>query len=259
VSDLNILIGSAAFALFVGLLTSALQLAGVISVNVARVLLTAAWAVAVLGVCGSMQNAPAKDLLLAAVVTGIPVGIGLIVVERWMTRKVSPKASKPTDGLKPPRKPSNLQFVRARIEHVSLDGDIPRKIRPGSPYSHVAFVAVFESELTDIELRAAITFNDPSNSQVDRACWLYEKSHIARLKRGERKELLIGYKQENGFVCVENYYDRDRSIKVKLLNGKELIANVRLLSSGGPTETQRHKFQITIEPELAISRIDASN
>jgi hypothetical protein len=192
------------------------------------------------------------------VITAIPVGIGLFVLERWVSLYVSSKASatKAIDKIETPPTPLNLRFVRTGIEHISLDGDIPRRINSASQQGHVALVAVFEPYLADTELRAAISFNDPTNSQVDRACWMYERSHIAKVKRGERKELLIGYKQFNGFVQVETDYERerDRSLKIKLLNGNELIADVQLLSTTS-TEAQRHKFKITLEPTFGIEKI----
>lgn len=257
--EINLFLGGAILALFITLVTSALQIGGVINVNAARLLLTAAWVIAVLGVCGSMQNAPAKHLAIAAAVVGLPLFAALLALERWMSRTVSAKdvARKPTDEIKPGPKPlPNLQFVRAGVEHITLDGDIPRKSRSGSAYSHVALVAVFEAEFADTELMATVEFNDCGNTHIDRACWLYERSHVANLKRGTRKELLIGYKQNNGFVCVENYYDRDRSIKIKLLRGDELIAVVRVLSMKPPIAAQTHRFKITVEPVFSIQKID---
>jgi hypothetical protein len=91
VSEINVFLGGAILALFITLVTSALQIAGVISVNVARILLVTAWAVAVLGVCSSMQNAPAKHLAIAALITGAPVGLALISLERWITKHGGPK------------------------------------------------------------------------------------------------------------------------------------------------------------------------
>lgn len=90
-SDINVFLGGAILALFLTLITSALQIAGVISVNIARLLLFTAWLVAVIGVCGSMENAPARHLALAATVTGIPLGLSLIVLERWISSTGKPR------------------------------------------------------------------------------------------------------------------------------------------------------------------------
>ena len=103
--EINLFLGGAILALFITLVTSALQIGGVINVNAARLLLTAAWVIAVLGVCGSMQNAPAKHLAIAAAVVGLPLFAALFALERWMSRTVSAKdvARKPTDEIKPGR------------------------------------------------------------------------------------------------------------------------------------------------------------
>ena len=154
-----------------------------------------------------------------------------------------------------PTKP-NVRFVRAGIEHINLLDGIPRKIKTASEQGEVAVVAVFESEFADTEVRATITFNDPGNTQVDRALWLYEKTHVAKLKGGSRKELVLGYHNPQiGFVCVENDYERDREIKHKLLRGHELIAEVRLLGTK-PVEAERHRFKIIVEPSLSVEKID---
>ncbi len=150
----------------------------------------------------------------------------------------------------------NLKFVRAEIAHIDLDRGVARKITSARQKGLVALVAVFGSEYADTELMATIEFNDPTNTHIDRAYWLYQKSHVAKLKRGDRKELVIGYKQNNGFVCVENDYERDREIKVKLMRGNELTADVRVLSLKPPVAAQRHRFKITVEPNFGIERID---
>jgi hypothetical protein len=95
VSEINAFLASAALALVVCLVISALQFAGVISVTVARLCLFAAWVIAVIGVCGSLQNAPSKHLVIAAVATGAPLGLALIGLERWISRKASSEPTKP--------------------------------------------------------------------------------------------------------------------------------------------------------------------
>jgi hypothetical protein len=90
-SEINVFLGGAILALFITLITNALQIYGVINVSLARALLTLAWIVAIVGVLGSMHNAPAKHLLIAGIVTGLPVGLGLIALERWAVSKTIPK------------------------------------------------------------------------------------------------------------------------------------------------------------------------
>jgi len=165
----------------------------------------------------------------------------------------------------PPESLPNLQFVRAGVHYIDFAGDnIIRRISVAQR-GHFAALIVFgneqderQSAIADIDsLIATITFNDPSNSQIDRACWLYEKSHVIKLNRGSRKELVVGYQQFNGFVCVENDYVRREPIKIKLLRGNDLIADVRLSSVKGTVVTQHHRFKITLEPEFTISRIES--
>jgi hypothetical protein len=59
-----------------------------------------------------------------------------------------------------------------------------------------------------------------------------------------------------GFVCVENDHAQGEGIKIKLLRGKELIADVLLLNLKGPTVLRHHRFKITVEPNFGIERID---
>ena len=56
--------------------------------NLARILLFGAWFFAVVGVTASLHNAPAKHLAIAAAAIGIPLGLLLIVLERWIVRTV---------------------------------------------------------------------------------------------------------------------------------------------------------------------------
>jgi hypothetical protein len=81
-------LGGAIFAVVLALVVAALQIAGVINMNLARLLLVAAWFVAVVGVTASLHNAPAKHVAIAAAVTGIPLGAFLIILERWIVRTV---------------------------------------------------------------------------------------------------------------------------------------------------------------------------
>lgn len=86
--EINTFLASAVFGLFVCLLVTALQFTGIINMNLARICLFAAWLVAVVGVCGSLEHAPVRHLGIAAILTGIPLGVVLIVVERWITLAV---------------------------------------------------------------------------------------------------------------------------------------------------------------------------
>jgi hypothetical protein len=88
VPEVNAFLASAILALVIGLVTSALQIAGIVSVNVARVCLFAAWMIAIIGVCGSMEHAPARHLVIAAIVTGVPLAISFVVLERWISHRI---------------------------------------------------------------------------------------------------------------------------------------------------------------------------
>jgi hypothetical protein len=220
VSEIHVFIVSAALALFIALVTSALQIAGVISVNVARLLLVGAWAVAVLGVCGSLQNAPAKHLLIAAVATGIPVGIGLIVLERWITRKVSTKAAANKSGdeikLSQPERQSRNEKLKPATEwdytedefydviwrwHYKPPSQIPRDIRPYCPE------CLYENEM---EHRLIFPERSPYPPYEQRAPYLklwcprhsqiYQAEHIPNMNLDDFSKIrnLVQEKLENG-------------------------------------------------------------
>jgi hypothetical protein len=111
-SEINIFLGGAILALFITLVTNALQIYGVINVSLARALLALAWIVAIVGVLGSMHNAPAKHLLIAGIVTGLPVGLGLIALERWAVSKTTPKTVESETAQSTSNPPEPLNPVR---------------------------------------------------------------------------------------------------------------------------------------------------
>jgi len=111
-SEIHIFLGGAILALFITLVTNALQIYGVINVSLARALLALAWIVAIVGVLGSMHNAPAKHLLIAGIVTGLPVGLGLIALERWAVSKTKPKTVESETALVTSNPPEPLNPVR---------------------------------------------------------------------------------------------------------------------------------------------------
>jgi len=86
--EINALLVSNILGLFVCLVLFAFSLAGVGGVKMARAALISAWAVAVFGVCSSLNNAPWNHLLTTAGVVGVPVGLILIVVDHYVARHI---------------------------------------------------------------------------------------------------------------------------------------------------------------------------
>lgn len=91
--DINALLASAVFALFLFFVFGALAFVGYGGMLAARLSLIAAWFVGVLGACGSMNNAPTKHLYVMVGIVGIPLAVGLLIVERGLTRYAAKKAA----------------------------------------------------------------------------------------------------------------------------------------------------------------------
>jgi hypothetical protein len=83
------IVGSGAFALFIGLVVSALQVAGVISLFMANILIVAAWAVFVIAICVSrrFRSVFPKHTNAAGLAAILLIGIVLLVFDRWMVKK----------------------------------------------------------------------------------------------------------------------------------------------------------------------------
>ncbi len=67
----------------------ALQIAGVIKMITARILLFVAWLIATISVAAFLNNAPFEHRAIVAVLFGLPVAIILFLLERWITKTVS--------------------------------------------------------------------------------------------------------------------------------------------------------------------------
>jgi hypothetical protein len=78
------------FAVVLGLIVSALQVAGVIEMVPARILLFIAWLIATISVGAHLnESAPFQHRVIAASLMGIPFGAVLLLLERWITRTVA--------------------------------------------------------------------------------------------------------------------------------------------------------------------------
>jgi hypothetical protein len=95
-SEINLFLASAILALTVSLITSALQIAGVINMNLARWLLVSAWLTAVVGGATSLNDAPLSHRLITATFVGLPFGSVLLFLERWIVRNTGKSEPQPT-------------------------------------------------------------------------------------------------------------------------------------------------------------------
>lgn len=77
--------------MFFALVFQALELRGVIDAKAARWCLFAAWCVAVVGIAGSLENAPARHRLLAGGLTAVLLGAVLVLLDRWTSRRAALK------------------------------------------------------------------------------------------------------------------------------------------------------------------------
>ena len=81
-------LGCGVLALFISLVTSALQIMGYIHVNAARIMLFLAWLIAVVGASAALVDAPLRHRAIAALLVGIPLGIVLSALERHAVKRV---------------------------------------------------------------------------------------------------------------------------------------------------------------------------
>ncbi len=186
-SEINGFLASAVLALFLGLFTSALQLGGVISVNLARVLLFAAWAVAVVGASSSLNNAPPEHRAITAAIIGIPIGLALILTERWIVNKRRNVPLVQTTAEK--RLEPNIICLAEDDLFVTLDRhEIFRETEDYGPGALRAATVKFTNEpklgrkvRSVNNVRAQIIYYDsdwPEREayRIDYGCWLNEES-----------------------------------------------------------------------------------
>jgi hypothetical protein len=88
-SEIYGFIANPVFALVFALIISALQIAGVIKMITARILLFIAWLIATVGVSTSLNNAPLSHRGIAALLVALPFGVILLLLERWITKTVN--------------------------------------------------------------------------------------------------------------------------------------------------------------------------
>jgi hypothetical protein len=79
-AEISSLLRGALLALFVGLILSAVQIAGKTNVPLARLLLAVSWVVGVIGVWG---NAPAPNKTTITIAAGVLFGVGLTLLGWW--------------------------------------------------------------------------------------------------------------------------------------------------------------------------------
>lgn len=87
------------FALVIGLIINALQAAGLISVRLSRLLLVAAWILAVVGAVSAMNDPPIRHQVIVALLVGIPSAILLIGVNMFISRYERSRQPKQPDPL----------------------------------------------------------------------------------------------------------------------------------------------------------------
>ena len=182
--------------------------------------------------------------------------VGIVSTDTKQLPAIDPKTK---------RRP-NLKFVRAHPQHVNIRNNKQiHKANIEEP-GWYAVVAVFGNEPdTDhvghlTSLAATIVYDDDHNTHVDRACWINEDSHIVKLSKGQRKELVLGILAKDGrFFATENDNGLGEGIKLRLLGGHKFKpgetfkARVQLHSSSMYEEVaQQHEFTVNPKPELTI-------
>jgi len=117
--ELNAFLVSAALALVVSFILAAPSFSGIVHIKLTRVALLCAWIASILGVCGAMNNAPLRHLLIAGAVLGIPLAALMIAFERWIARQVTNQNSQRRTDLEM-RFPEGHNVIDGPIVHTRI-------------------------------------------------------------------------------------------------------------------------------------------
>src|SRR6266850_5004931 len=87
--EIGALVGSGSVGLVCGLLVSALQIAGIISMNLAHGLVFAAWVISIAAVCASeaLLAKSTRHTIVVGLAVAVVMGLGLFKLDRWMVAK----------------------------------------------------------------------------------------------------------------------------------------------------------------------------
>jgi hypothetical protein len=261
------------FVIVLGILIAAFQLAGIINVTLARTLLVIAWIVAVGFASASLNEAPLKHRAIAAAFVGIPFGVALILIERWITRKVRSEENKPpiTQTGEPEKLAPNIVCLNHDDLYVKLDKNkVFRETERRTPGALRAATVKFVNEpklghkVASVEnVRAQILFYyfgspDYEHHRVHYGCWLNEESpyvsfnlsdnSIHQLIIGVFESRIDGSNDERGFVIYDNNPDRDKPLSRTIEHNEGFWVRVRLVAGEYGEYSSEYYFYLQIKP-----------
>jgi hypothetical protein len=276
-SEINIFLTSAIVALFVSFITSALQIAGVINVNVARWLLAAAWLVAVAGAATSLNDAPLRHRLITMACVGIPVGLVLFLLERWIARKTKKHeplpATSSTEGesklieKKEPKPLPNL--VCSIIGHLPAHEEHGILVEGHAEDDSDAFVYGVKignefdpsrkvGDLSDVSAQIFYTSADGQILKVLRGTWLSESRYQVDFRVNHEHSLIIAgipRRITQGAQLVF-YFRRESSNsekgiedRISPLSGDSFQVKIRLITESEGIVHKELDYRLTIKRE----------
>ena len=254
-----------------GLIVAALQLAGIINLNIARILLFGSWLVAICLAAASLENAPLRHRAIAAAIAGIPFGLLLIFLERWIVRKRTKGESIPKPKLDP-----NIVCLGSDDWYVLLDKhevfretdhENPRRLRAATvkftneskPGKKVASIANVRAEIVYYDT----DWPDREAHRVHYGCWLNEETPYVTFDLSDKavQQLIIGAfeeKSEGGFerrfMIYGNSPDRNAPL-TQLFWGecRGFRIKVRVIAGDNGEYTSDYDFDLEIDPGSTYS------
>ena len=250
--------------------------------NVARLLLVSAWLVAVFGDATSLNNAPLNHRLLTMAYVGVPLGLGLFFLERWIVRKTRKQESQPaaspteSEGKSVKRQEQNPSpnLVSAVIDHLPAHEEYGILVEGHTNgYSDVFVYGVKLSnefdpsrkvgKLGDVSAQIFYTLPDGQTLKVLRGTWLSESRYQMDFDVNHEYSLIIAgiprfitQGAQLVFYFRREASDSDQDIKDRIngLGGDSYQIKIRLITeSEGIVHKELHyKLTITREPVFKI-------
>lgn len=257
-----------------GLIVAALQLAGVINLNVARILLCASWLVAVGLAAASLEIAALRHRMIAGAIVGIPFGIGLILLERWITAKRSQAKtiiqSEPNivclgeDDLS--------VFLDKHEVFRETDFENSRALRSTSvKFTNEPRLGKKVASIDNVRAEIIYYQTDwPTKEEyrVHYGCWLNEESPYVSFNLTDKaiQQLIVGAfeeKREGGFERRFTIYGNNPDRNVELTKNeygecRGFRIKVRIIAGEQGEFTSEHDFELEIDPGSSYSFVHLS-
>jgi hypothetical protein len=258
------------FVVVAGFVTTAIQIAGKLSFNAARIILVISWLVAV-GLAGTAFTvAPLKHRAMAAAFVGFPYALVLLGIERWIAR--NPKHKQPaTEGPAP-----NLiclgeddlsVFLDKHEVFRETDFENPKALRSASikftneprPGRKVASIDNVRAEVIYYERDWPLT----EAYRVHYGCWMNEETPYVSFNLSDKavQQLIVGAFEEKSkggferrFTIYGNNPDRNVELTKQIYSEcRGFRIKVRIIAGEHGEYTAEYDFELEIDPGSTYS------